>query len=177
MLLERSAAIGYCSGWIAQLAKKKIYKNCVTCRNSMEAEESQSFHDYIKKKEFGNKKWLCYPTRALFDFFAQVENICIEILKEHCTKKNISAYIKLIVNINVNLSFISCAVHADNLRNYLLNKSTMFFINNWCKDVNNVLTGKITFWDVNDPMKEKANRHYLSHKGRKRQTQNFIVNV
>lgn len=55
MLLERSAAIGYCSGWIAQLAKNKIYKNCVTCRNSMEAEEIQSFHEYLKKKNLATK--------------------------------------------------------------------------------------------------------------------------
>lgn len=47
----------------------------VARRNCMEAEELQSFHEYIKMKEFGNKKWLCYPTRALFDFFAQVEHV------------------------------------------------------------------------------------------------------
>lgn len=168
MHVEKSAAIAYCSGWIAQLAKKNIYKNCVACKTNLEEDEMQSFHEFIKMKEYDNKRWLCYPTRALFDFFAQVENISIEILKGHANEKNLSNYIKLIININLNVTFLTCAQHKDILGKYLINKCAIFFINNWCKDVNSVLTGKTSFWDVNDPMKEKANRHYSKHKGRKR---------
>lgn len=170
--MEKSAAIGYCSGWMAQLAKKNVYKNCATCRHDLEEEKMLDFHKFIKMKEYGNKKWLCYPTRALFDFFAQVEHICTEILKENCNKNNLGRYIKLIITINLNLKFVSCVTHKDELTNFLINKSTKFFVNNWCKEINSIITGKITFWDKNDPMKEKAERHYSKNKGRKRIKQN-----
>ncbi|CAK1593758.1 unnamed protein product, partial [Parnassius mnemosyne] len=173
MDIEKCAAIGYCSGWIAQLAKKHVFKNCITCRHDLEAEDLLNFHKFIKMKEYENKKWLCYPTRALFDFFAQVEHISIEILKDRA-KNYISKYIKLIMTVNLNFNFLTCLLHKNDLTDYLINKSTFFFINNWCKDVNNVLTGKITFWDVNDPMKEKAHRHYSKNKGRKRIRQNNV---
>ncbi|XP_045496719.1 uncharacterized protein LOC123695064 [Colias croceus] len=174
--VERSAAIGYCSGWIARLAKKNLYKNCGICTVNMEEKELQTFHKFIKMKEYEGKNWLCYPTRALFDFFAQVEHICIEILKENANKKNLLNYIKLIVSVNIcTNTFLTCTRHKEALCEYIINKSTMFFIHAWCKEINNILTGKVTFWDNNDPMKVKANRHYLKNKGRKRKRQNDIT--
>lgn len=92
MEIEKCAAIGYCSGWIVYLAKKNIYKNCAVCKKDVESEELHNFHKYIKCKEYGNKNWLCYPTRPFFDFFAQVENISIEILKQYANKNNIKLY-------------------------------------------------------------------------------------
>lgn len=47
--IEKSAAIGYCSGWIAQQAKKNIFKNCDVCQNDVIAEHVESFHLFIKK--------------------------------------------------------------------------------------------------------------------------------
>lgn len=168
MHLEKCAVIGYCSGWLAQTAKRVIYANCNICKKDLEEEEIQVFHKYIKMKEYENKDWLCYPTRSLFDFFAQVEHICIIVLKEHASKKNLANYIKLIVNVNLNITFITCKVHNKHLLKYIIDKSVMFFIHNWCKDVNNVLSGKTTFWDVNDPTKVMANQHYAASKGSKR---------
>lgn len=118
-------------------------------------------------------KWLCYPTRALFDFFVQVENIITEILKTQSTRSNILTYIKLIVYVNINTTFLKCITHQEHIKKYLIDKSVMFFINNWCKEVNNILTGKIITPDPSDPIKEKALRHYSRNKGRKRKHQSL----
>lgn len=172
MHIEKSAAIGYCSGWVALQAKKNIFKGCMTCRNDFMSEQLESFHRFIKKKEYEIKNWLCYPTRALFDFFANVENICIEILKTQCNRPSVLHYIRFIVHLNINTNFTNCVEHKEDLNIYIINKSTMFFVNNWCKDINNILSGKSIILDdyilYNDPMKEKALRHYSRNKGRKR---------
>lgn len=166
--IEKCAAIGYCSGWIAQQAKKNVFKNCEVCNKDLVAVEEETFHNFIKKKEYSNKKWLCYPTRSLFDFFAQMEDLSIEILKTQCTRNNLLSYIKLIVNVNINIAFLNCSLHQEELKKYLLNKGTIFFVNNWCKDVNNILMGKTIFLNTDDPIKAKALRHYSRYKGKKR---------
>lgn len=120
----------------------------------------------LLKKEYSNKKWLCYPTRALFDFFAQVEDMSEEILKTQCTRNNLLSYIKLIINVNINIQFLNCSLHQEELKKYLINKGSIFFVNNWCKDVNNILSGKMNFSNINDPIKYKALRHYSRYKGR-----------
>lgn len=77
-------------------------------------------------------------------------------------------YIRLILIINLNISFLTCTEHKENLSKYLLDKSSMFFIKNWCKEVGNILTGKSILWDLSDIMKVKAHRLYTKNKGRKR---------
>lgn len=72
--VEKCAAVGYCSGWLAHKAKQKIFKSCKQCLQNLESKNVEELHKYIKIKEYENKTWLCYPSRALFNFFAQIEN-------------------------------------------------------------------------------------------------------
>lgn len=71
------------------------------------------------------------------------------------------------------------------LNNYLLRKSVVFFtMNNWCKEVNHVLTGK-SFYnfiknvsDETDLIILQAREHYNKSKGRKRTRQTGVeINV
>ena len=133
--LEKTAAIAYCSGWLAK-SLKKIHKNCEICKHNFEA-QNKSFHKFIKMKEYNNKTWLCYPTRALFDFFAQVEHVTIEILKRRCNIKKILSYIKFVVDVIVHTDFVACSTH-NYMIDYIKNKSIRFFILNWCKDVSSM---------------------------------------
>lgn len=172
---ERCAAIGYCSGWLIKTAKKKVYKTCATCKNDLESEELEDFHKFIKAKEYNGKDWLCYPKRGIYDNFTQIENIINEILKTTThSKMKIFVYLQTIVSIHVQWDFISCQIHKDKLVMYLTNKNILFCINNWCKEVNDILSGKAPLWDLNDPIKVQAHHHHQKYKLRKRLRQTGI---
>lgn len=177
--VEKCAAIAYCSGWIATKAKKYVFKKCKTCRNNLITSNNEDFHKFIIKKEYCGKRWLCYPTRALFDFFAQVEHITSDILNQYGHIEKIAKYIELIVTVNLDLNFIKCKKHNKQLNNYLLHKSVVFFIMNWCKEVSNVLTGKshhnfCNESDEIDPIFQQAREHYNKTKGAKRERQTGV---
>lgn len=181
--VEKCAAIAYCSGWMATKTKKYVFKNCNTCENCVISKNTETFHTYIFKKEYCGKNWLCYPTRALFDYFAQVEHITLEILKTDAHIEKIVQYICLIITVHVNLNFITCEEHKNTLSKYLLNKSVVFFVNNWCREVSNVLTGK-SFYNFSKTDSEmdriivRAREHYNKKKGRKRERQTGVqINV
>lgn len=135
---------------------KTFVKNCKNCMKDLETNEYEKFHDFIKIKEFNNRRWLSYPTRQLFNFFVQVEHITNHILKDSANKENIGEYIKMISSIHLNFNFISCAEHKESLKKYLLSKSIIFFVHNWCKEVSNLLTGKAKLWDYEDDFKVSA---------------------
>ncbi|KAG6438721.1 hypothetical protein O3G_MSEX000173 [Manduca sexta] len=174
--VEKCAAIAYCSGWVATKAKKNIFKKCIHCKNNYISESIQDFHKYILKKEYCGKKWLCYPTRALFDFFAHVEHITLQVLKNDANKKNIVQYINLIVSVHIDFNFITCIEHKSNLKKYLMNKSVVFFVMNWCKEISNVLTGKSFYNFIKADIHEmdriilQAREHYHKRNGRKRKS-------
>lgn len=115
--VEKCAAIAYCSGWIATKAKKFVLKKCKTCRNNLISLNTENFHNFITKKEYCGKRWLCYPTRALFDFFAQVENIKMDILNKYGHMEKIAKYIILIVTVHIDLNFMQCKDHKVQLNN------------------------------------------------------------
>ncbi|XP_047027534.1 uncharacterized protein LOC124641571 isoform X2 [Helicoverpa zea] len=175
---EKCAAIGYCSGWLIKMAKKNICKSCANCKHNLESDETEDFHKFIKAKEYENKRWLCYPKRELFENFAHIEFITYEILKKSKKNTRILEYIKTIVSIHIQWDFISCQTHKEKLIEYLLNKNVLFCINNWCKEVNEILCGKAPLCDPTDLIKVQAWNHHQKYKLRKRMRQTGIeINV
>lgn len=114
--VEKCAAVAYCSGWMAIKAKKNVFKNCESCKSYLISESNEDFHNFIKNKEYGGKRWLCYPTRALFDYFAQVEHLTMEVLKNYVHKKKICEYISLIASVHIAQNFIKCETHKNILK-------------------------------------------------------------
>lgn len=162
---EKCAAVAYCSGWLTHVLKKRIYKDCQTCRHDLESDQMQTFHSYIKIKEYNSSKtWLCYPSRDVFEYFFKVENIVIDILKTKCHIKMLYDYIEVIVLIHINFDYITCAEHKSVITKHMLKKSIIFFISNWCKEMNQILSGKTTFWDDKDEMKVAAHEYFAKHK-------------
>lgn len=164
---EKCAAVAYCSGWLIYLLKKNIYKDCQTCRHDFESEQMQDYHKYIKIKEYDSTKtWLSYPSREAFSFFFHSENVVTQVLKTKCQIKNINAYLELVLAININYNFITCNNHRNLSIKFMVKKIILFFLNNWCKDMNQLISGKTTFWDESDEMKVAAHNYYITHKTR-----------
>lgn len=93
-----------------------------------------------------------------------VEIITNEILKTRCESKEIVNYIETVTTTLISLEFIKCDEHKTKLKEFILKKSILLIIFNWCKDVNNLLCGKNIVYDENDPIKQLAHNYYVRHK-------------
>ncbi|CAG9794113.1 unnamed protein product [Diatraea saccharalis] len=63
----------------------------------------------------------------------------------YLNSKGINSYIKLIIKINLDLNFLQCTEHQIQLKEFITEKCAVFFINNWCKNINHLINGKIHF--------------------------------
>lgn len=67
----------------------------------------------------------------------------------------------------ISTNFMNCVEHKEKVVNILIKKSIQFFIFDWCKEINNILTGKNIIFDKNDPIKQLAYEHHLKTKLKK----------
>ncbi|RVE45430.1 hypothetical protein evm_009948 [Chilo suppressalis] len=162
--VEKCAAVGYCSGWLVKNAKKYIYKNCPVCTNQLESTEKQIFHDLIKKSEYDNKTWLCYPSKNVFDTLFHIEMIVMEVIKCMSHEEYVADYKKLIGSVIVNFNFLSCNEHRSDLINYIIEKNTQFCMFNWIKEINKILSGKAINCDDNDRIKVQDQNYNIKKK-------------
>lgn len=152
--------VRYYSGW--------LIKYCSICKNDLESKDNETFHKFIKIKEYNNKSWLCYPRREFSDVFSQIENITYEILKASSHKNNLLQYIKTIVCVHIHYNFLTCTTHKDRLQEYITEKKKLFCINNWRKEINNILLGKSQLVDINNPINKQAHIQNKKYEARQK---------
>lgn len=172
--LEKCAAAAYCCGWLINVINKCITKSCEICKDDLEGDSEEAFSKFITLKKHTNKCILHYPNKRFLEYFVHVEEITIEILKSNCESTQISEYIELVATSVLSLNCLTCESHKKKLLNFILKKSITFFINDWCKEINHILSGKSTIWDENDPIKQLAHNHYVKNKAKKRISESGI---
>ncbi|KAJ8735757.1 hypothetical protein PYW07_007377 [Mythimna separata] len=145
----------YVSGYFVKSAKKKIFKGCVECKNNL---ISDNQHEYLKYREYANKKWLCSPSDSLLNCISNLQDINYLILKENLYKQNLRELIKTMIFIAVDFSFVKCRIHKEKLTDFLIKISCRFFIYNYCKEINNILINKRECDDDTDSYKVKAKK-------------------
>lgn len=143
----------YVSGYFVKSAKKKVFKGCVECKKDL---ISTNEHEYLRYREYANKKWLCSPSDSLLNCISNLQDINYIILKENLAQKHLRDLITTIIFIAVDFSFIKCPVHSEKLIDFLIKISCRFFIYNYCKDINNILINKRECDDNTDSFKIKA---------------------
>lgn len=137
--VEKCAAAAYCSGWVINLVNKSISKNCDHCKNDLEGGSEQEYSKFISLKKYTNQSMLHYPNKSLLEYFLNVEEITLTILKTNCESFQIGEYIKLIVTSLTSLNFLKCVKHKERVAAFLLKKCIKFFIMDWCKEINYIL--------------------------------------
>lgn len=165
--IEKCAAVAYCCGWLINLIYKKISKKCSECKKALEEDSEETYLNYLKfitLKKNTSKCILHYPSKYLLECIMNVEIITNEILKTRCESKEIVNYIETVTTTLISLEFIKCDEHKTKLKEFILKKSILLIIFNWCKDVNNLLCGKNIVYDENDPIKQLAHNYYVRHK-------------
>ncbi|KAL0881407.1 hypothetical protein ABMA27_001275 [Loxostege sticticalis] len=139
------AQLEYVTGYVL---KKNYKKKCETCKESLFDRSKESI---IQIREFfDNKKCLTYPSQALLKCFSHIQDVVIRIIQNDSRKNNIQAYIKTILSIVIDYSFINCVEHKADIIKKLENVSLNLFIYNWCKDTNKILAGSRSDYDSRD---------------------------
>ena len=115
--------------------------------------------EYIKYREYCNKKWLCSPSHALLSCISSLQDINYTLIKENLEKKHLREFIKTIILMHIEFNFIQCQEHKEILIDYLIKISCRFFIFNYCKEINKILNNKRECDDDNDLFKVKAKKY------------------
>lgn len=98
--------------------------------------------EYIKYREYAGRRWLCSPSESLILCFSAIQDINNCIIKHCLFKDNIAQLIKTIILIYIDFDCIECEIHKEKLIDYLLNVTCRFFINKYCKNLNQILSGR-----------------------------------
>lgn len=97
-------------------------------------------------------------------FYGNPENID-KFFKTNPLSGNIIDKINHLVNMFVIFPF-SCSAHEEFLRNMFRQKTVNILSYSWCRSINRILAGKITY-DGNDRVKILAMDYYKKHKSHK----------
>lgn len=155
----------YVCGWILRKCLKNIIKNCKTCRKTVLCSENDK-NSYIAAKEyFPDKMLLCYPSKQLEDCFLSIQSICVSHLKSDVLKAGLKKEIKTVTEIFVQFPF-KCETHKEKLKEYFTDVTINIIIYSWCKSINRILAGKLTF-DGEDETKMYAQDYYNKHRHNK----------
>lgn len=162
---RRIGALQYVSGYFLKSAKKNVFKGCRQCKKDLISIDE---YEYIKYREYQNKKWLCSPSHSLLSCVSELQDINYTIIKENIQKIPLMELIKTIILLHVEFNFIKCKKHKEILIDYIIKISCRFFIYNYCKDVNKILNNRRECDDDSDLFKLKAKKYSLKCLKRKK---------
>lgn len=149
------APLQYISGYFIHKAKK-IFKNCQNCKaNLIGVEEIE----YLRYREYAGRRWLCTPSESVIRIISNLQDVAIAILKKDLEKNNLKLYIKIVMEVLVDLN-LTCQIHKGKLKDFLYDKVTRFFIFTYCKNINRILYGKKSVDDMQDKFENIAKNYY-----------------
>lgn len=103
-------------------------------------------YKYIRLKEYTkNKKWLCYPSACLVACFQEIQDATVAFLQSECFKVNLKQRIKMFIEVFIEFNFIDCQIHRTRLIECFVDTSINIIIYSWCRSVNRILEGKLTY--------------------------------
>lgn len=151
----------YVCGWVLTKCLKKICKSCQQCRKTLINTANQN-NKYIKAKEYCNKTWLCYPSELAEKCFHSIQNITKSFLKKNIPKKDIKKSIIVLCDILVEYPF-DCLIHKEKLKACFLDLTINIILYSWCRNINRILSGKITY-EGEEELKKNAAIYYNKRK-------------
>lgn len=158
------AELEYVAGYVLRNTKKNIFKNCEECRKSFYNENKDN--TYIKAREhMFYKKCLTYPSHDFIKRFSDMQDLITHIIKSDSTKPQIKTYIKTVLHVILEFNFVKCSVHKKECIEYIFDLACNFFLCNWCREVNKILSGRRNDYDVLDVVQKMA--HDYNTKRRK----------
>lgn len=124
--------------------------------------ESKS-NEYIRAREYKKGKCsLVYPSKEMEKCFVQIQNLVTDILNQNVPKNNLKLKIKMFTDIFVDFPF-NCETHKNKLKHYFENTIIHVLVYSWCRSINRILSGKITYHGE-DEIKTAAQAYKNKHK-------------
>lgn len=173
----------YVCGWALTKCLQNVIKGCEVCKSKLQVNSNQqnsadgnpserntnnTKYRYIKAKEYEKgKEWLCYPAECLVACFQDLQNTTIAFLNSECHKPKLKERIVAFAELFIDFSFIDCVIHKEKLKQCFVNTSINIIIYSWCRSVNRILDGKITY-KGEDKIKQTAQLYYDKHKSIKK---------
>ncbi|CAH2086827.1 unnamed protein product [Euphydryas editha] len=152
----------YVCGWVLKKCLENIVKSCKDCRQNLLDSGTNVNNEFIKRKEYGNKKWLCYPSQELEDCFSELQNITVKYLEKNCPRKNVKENILNLAECIIEYPF-DCQIHKEKLKKYFVHQVVNILIYSWCRAINRILSGKISYVG-DDETKTAAQLYYNKYK-------------
>lgn len=120
------------------------------CKNEIE---------YIKYREYCGRNWLCSPSSELVECVSNFQDIYDKMLNNYLTADNLKCFIKTIIFMYVSFDFIKCKKHREKLIDFLIDLTSRFFINHYCKNINKIMSGKCEYnYNEGNINKERAKK-------------------
>lgn len=148
----------YVSGYFIKIAKKKVFKGCNECKKDLMSNQEP---EYLKYREYANKKWLCSPSDSLLNCVSNLQDINYAIIKTCLEKNHLKELIKTVLFMHIQFDWIKCELHKEKIIDFLINISCRFFIYNYCKEINKILLNRRECDDDTDSYKWKARKLYM----------------
>lgn len=155
----------YVAGFVLTKILQNIVKGCTQCKESLCGDPNSKDNAYIRCKEYKkNKTSLVYPSKDLAECFQEIQETAINVLKSHPHEHGIKRNIIDLALIFINFDFISCPVHQARIINFLICLVIKVIVHSWCRSVNRILQGKLTYDGEDDFIKREAAVYYSKHK-------------
>lgn len=104
----------------------------------------------IIREYFKNKQCLTYPNVKTMRCFSNIQDCVTNIIRKDSTKLHKKTYIRTVLSVIIDYSFINCQDHKNDIIEKLENISINLFLYNWCKDTNKLLSGHRSDFDSKD---------------------------
>ncbi|KAI8433950.1 hypothetical protein MSG28_012109 [Choristoneura fumiferana] len=127
-------------------------------------QSSNTTHSDLDKENTGSsvqKLTSCEqrPLRPIenLKIISEMQDVIAEVLKKYLERNNIKEYCKMVITILIDLRDLEgCDEHKSDLKRFILDLVTRFFIYNNCKTLNKIMCGKVAPNDPRDSFQEKA---------------------
>lgn len=157
----------YIGGYIMKQVLK-VLKNCKKCKFRMIGNEKSTKNvELLLARSYTKTTRLNMPSNTFVNIFNECYNTCKQLLPKICLKRGITSILKKELSKFAKPFDRKCPNHDCKLNEVFLSAFINFYINVWCRNVNNILNGKVSL-NVNDDVKKLALKRYKTYRQKKR---------
>ncbi|KAH9632255.1 hypothetical protein HF086_002890 [Spodoptera exigua] len=94
----------YVSGYYIKITKKKVFKGCNECKKDLMSNQKP---EYLKYREYANKKWLCSPSNSLLNCVSNLQDTNYATIKTCLEKNHLKEFIKTVIFMHIQFDWIN----------------------------------------------------------------------
>lgn len=152
----------YIAGWVAKKVLSILkFKNCIVCKNNLlniDISHTEQLSNTESVKE--NSSLSSSSTSLLKHVFIEADTIFNENISSLCFRRNVSSLLHKCLYDKLNLNFIQCIEHKEELKHTIVLLIIKLFLRIFCKSINRILSGRDTRYVGNNIIFKQAIAYY-----------------